>query len=82
MNPIRFTYDDRKHRRFTIGARTFRAFWSTGYRRWTIIETDPTSGVNLIGSDGRNISWQFRNWPELDRQFLTAGREGARDEQR
>lgn len=62
---IPFTYDARKHRRFTLNGRTFRAFWHTGYRRWTVIETDPVTGDNL-NDDTR---WRYGNWGALERQL-------------
>lgn len=68
---IKWTNDDRGHRRFTLAGRTFRAFWSTGYRRWTVLETDPTTGDNL---DNRDVEarWRYPNWPALENNLPRA----------
>lgn len=46
--------------------RTFRAYWHTGYRRWTVIETDPATGENLPGQDAFIERWRFQNWPHVE----------------
>lgn len=59
---IKFTVDERGHRRFTHNWMTFRAFWSPFTRRWTVLRTDSVTGANHV--DDR--TWHFKNWPTLE----------------
>ncbi len=61
MIRLKFTVDERGHRRFRVGDRRYRAFWSTGYRRWTAMPLDPTTG-----DADRDAVRHFPNWGLLE----------------